>query len=107
MKLPDEEEFKAWLQYPVTKALMELLESKREALRRGWEAGSYTDYEKDGAILTNVANLGMCRAYTFVNELSFDDFLTEVDDEQRKRAEALRSSRADKALRAGTEGSDD
>ena len=98
MRLPDEEEFKAWLQYPCTKSLMDLLELKREALRRGWETGSFTDYAEDATILVNVANMGTCKGYAFVTDLSYDDFLTEVDDAERKRAETTRRGSPDQAV---------
>ena len=75
-----ENEFKDWLQHPVTRALRELLEKKRDNMRREWEAGAYSDYEKDAVVLTNVANLGTCKGYAFVQDLSYDDFMTESDD---------------------------
>ena len=38
-----EQEFLEWNSHPVTRAVMEILELKREALRRAWEGGSFTD----------------------------------------------------------------
>ena len=76
-------EFKEWLEHPVTHAVMELLQKKREDLRQQWEGGSFTDYEKDTTVLVNVGNLGTCKGYAFVMELAYEDFLTEVESEKQ------------------------
>lgn len=76
----NEEEFADWLQHPVTQALREVLAHRREQLRRQWEGGSFTDYSKDGTILTNVGNMGTCRGYAFVEELEYEILETELDD---------------------------
>lgn len=89
-----EGEFKDWLQHPVTRAMRELLEQKRDQLRRQWESGAFSDYEKDAVVLTNVANLGTCKGFAFVQELEYDDFLTEIDDGKPVGAEASGSGSA-------------
>lgn len=89
-----EGEFKEWLQHPVTRAMRELLEQKRDQLRRQWESGAFSDYEKDAVVLTNVANLGTCKGFAFVQELEYDDFLTEIDDGKPVGAEASGSGSA-------------
>lgn len=80
-----EEEFNEWKMHPVTKEVARVLEAKREMLRRQWEAGSFTDYEKDGTVLVNVSNMGTCRGYAFVSELTYEDYLTEIDDGKHQR----------------------
>ena len=75
-----EEEFNEWKLHPGTQALMALLEARREALRRQWEAGAFTDYEKDAVALVNVGNLGTCKGYAFVTELTYEDYIGELDD---------------------------
>ena len=88
-----EKEFNEWLQHPVTLAVRDLLEKKRDTLRRQWEGGSFTDYARDTTVLVNVANMGTCKGYAFVAELEFQDILTEVEsDGEQFRAEAPRSS---------------
>lgn len=75
------EDFERWSADPVTKALREILNHKREVLRQQWEGGSFTDYTVEGTSLTNVANLGTCKAYAFVQELTeYDAFTSELDD---------------------------
>lgn len=76
-----EEEFNDWLTHPVTKEVKRILAAKREQLRRQWEGGSFTDYTKEGTVLVNVANLGTCRGLAFVEELDYELFETELDDE--------------------------
>lgn len=75
-----EEEFNDWKQHPVTIAIMEMLSVKRENLRQDWEGGSFTDWEPETMALTNVGNIGICRGYAFVQELDYEDYLTEIDD---------------------------
>ena len=54
-----------------------MLHEKREALKEQWEGGSFTDYTKEGTVITNVANMGTCKGYAFVCELSYEDFMPE------------------------------
>lgn len=72
------EEFADWQLHPVTKTVMALLEIRREELRRQWESGSFTDYSRETTALVNVGNLGTCRGYAFVMELTHEDL--EIDD---------------------------
>ena len=76
-----EEEFNDWLQHPGTVALRAILAAKREALRQRWEGGSFTDYEKDGTILVNVGNLGTCKGYAFAQELTYEQYVSEITDD--------------------------
>ena len=77
----NEEEFNDWLLHPVTKSLKQLLAAKRERLRRQWEGGSFTDYTKEGTVLVNVGNVGICRGLAFVEDLDYETFDLELDDE--------------------------
>ena len=86
MRPPTEEEFTAWKSDPVTEFVCELLGKKREELRQAWEGGSFTDYEKEATVLVNVGNLGTCKGYAFVQEMTYETILTEVDDDEPKRA---------------------
>lgn len=80
MRAMTEEEFNEWKLHPGTKALMEVLEAKREALRRQWEGGSFADYSIETTSLVNVGNLGTCRGYAFVTELTYEEYLSEIED---------------------------
>lgn len=75
-----EEEFKSWLEHPVTREVRAILERKRDELRRGWEGGSFSDYTRDGTVLVNVGNLGTCKGYAFVSELDWEVFQGEMSD---------------------------
>lgn len=75
-----ETEFLEWKQHPMTVALMELLEAKRDTLRRQWESGAFTDYEKDATTLVNVGNLGTCKGLAFVVDLTYEDYIGELDE---------------------------
>lgn len=81
----DEEMFNDWKRHPMTQALIAVLEAKRDILRRQWEAGSFTDYAKDGTVLVNVGNMGTCKGYAFVAELTYDDYVSEIDDGEPQR----------------------
>ena len=86
VRLPTEEEFKGWLQDPVTQYVRKvLLAGKREALRQAWEGGSFTDYTQEGTVLVNVGNMGTCKGYAFVQELEYADLLTEIESESDRK----------------------
>ena len=81
-----EEEFLDWKRHPVTLAISAILSAKREELRQQWEGGSFTDYDKGTMALINVGNLGTCKGYAFVQDLSYEDYLTEIDNGESERA---------------------
>mgnify|MGYP001559567820 CR=1 FL=1 len=93
-----EEEFNAWRGDPTTQELMKLLAAKREELRQAWEGGSFADYEKDTTVLVNVGNLGTCKGYAFVQELTYEQYLSEVEDGKSERAQAPRSSSVNQSV---------
>jgi len=80
MRAMTKAEFNEWRAHPMTLALMEVLQAKREELRQLWEAGSFTDYNTGTTALINVGNLGTCKGYAFVTDLTYEDYLTEIDD---------------------------
>ena len=102
-----EQEFLDWIQHPVTKTLLTILEAKREDLRQRWESGAFTDYEKEATVLVNVGNLGTCKGYAFVTDFTYEQYLMEIDDGESKRIGPSRGSSTSQGLRAGTEGGPD
>tara|TARA_R110000868_G_scaffold304180_3_gene564708 strand:- start:810 stop:1070 length:261 start_codon:yes stop_codon:yes gene_type:complete len=78
--LATEAEFKEWLLHPVTQQVRQMLEAKREELRRQWEGGAFTDYALEAVALVNVGNLGTCKGYAFVAELDYEQFIAESED---------------------------
>lgn len=81
MRALTEEEFNEWKLHPMTQALMGVLAAKREALRQQWEGGSFTDYSLETTALINVGNLGTCKGYAFVADLTYEDYLAELEDD--------------------------
>jgi hypothetical protein len=71
-------EFTEWKEHPVTKALLLALNAKREELRQQWEGGSFGDYSKDTTILLNVGNLGTCKGYAWVTDLTYEELIGEL-----------------------------
>ena len=80
-----EAEFNDWWGHPGTRALVQILQAKREFLRQQWEGGSFTDYDKDTTALVNVGNLGTCKGFAFVTDISYEQYLTEIDDGEQVR----------------------
>ena len=80
MILPSEEAFNNWWHDPITVLLREVLGKKREELRQAWEGGSFTDYTEEGTILVNVGNLGTCKGYAFVTDMTYEQLKGEVED---------------------------
>jgi hypothetical protein len=102
-----ESEFNEWLTHPVTIAMREILAAKREELRQQWEGGSFTDYDQSTMALVNVGNIGTCKGYAFVQELTYESYITEIDDGEQKRTGPEGRSGPDQEVRAGTEGRND
>tara|TARA_R110000868_G_scaffold100928_1_gene277827 strand:+ start:543 stop:785 length:243 start_codon:yes stop_codon:yes gene_type:complete len=75
-----EKEFREWLEHPVTRDVKKFLASRRETLRQDWEGGSFTDYTSEGVALTNVGNIGLCRGYAAVMDLTYEELVTELDN---------------------------
>lgn len=95
MRALTEEEFNEWKLHPGTQAVLAVLHAKREALRQAWEGGSFTDYDKGTTALVNVGNLGTCKGYAFVTDLTYEDYISEIEDDEPKRTGTTGSSRAD------------
>lgn len=107
MRAMTEAEFNDWRLHPMTQALMAILEKKRDLLRRQWEGGSFTDYEAATTALVNVGNVGLCRGYAFVSELTYEDYIAEIDDGEYVGPRPQGGSSTDTDLRAGEEGGAD
>ena len=107
MRAVTEEEFLEWRRHPVTLAVVAVLAAKREELRQQWEGGAFTDWTQEGMALTNVGNIGTCRGYAYVQELDYEQYLTEIDDGKSERVGPPRSGGPDQGVRTGTEGGPD
>lgn len=80
----NENEFNEWLQHPVTAALRELMSKKRQEIKDAWEAGAITDWNEHAHILLNAANIGECKAYSFIQNITYEDYESEVVDDKHK-----------------------
>ncbi len=80
MNLPSEEQFNNWKLDPCTQFVLKVLEAKREELRQQWEGGSFTDYSQETTVLVNVGNLGTCKGYAFLSELTYEQLQSESED---------------------------
>jgi len=93
-----EQEFNEWKAHPGTRALVEILNAKRESLRQAWEGGSFSDYDASTMALTNVGNIGTCKGYTFVTDFDYVTYLGEIDDGESVGAGPQGSGSADQAV---------
>jgi hypothetical protein len=100
MRAITESEFNEWKAHPVTKAVMQILSEKREELRQQWEGGSFTDYSKETTVLVNVGNLGTCKGYAFITDLTYEGYITEIDDGEQVGAKTPGSGSTDQSIRA-------
>lgn len=82
MRAPTEKEFIEWLDHPVSRQLRDVLHARREELRQQWEGGSFTDYATETLALVNVGNIGTCKGYAFVTDLTYEQFIQELEDER-------------------------
>lgn len=82
MTTPTEEQFNNWLRDPCTQFIIGVIQAKREELRQDWEGGSFTDYSQETTVLVNVGNLGTCKGYAFVTDLTYEQLLGEAADNE-------------------------
>lgn len=68
----------------MTQLVKQVLEQRRETLRRTWEAGSISDWNSHTHALLNAASIGECKAYAFVCDLDYEQLLGELDDGTEK-----------------------
>ena len=68
--------------HPVTQVLREVLRSKRQQRKDAWESGDHLQLAKDVQMLQNAAALGECNGFRFVQEISYDQLLSEIEDEE-------------------------
>ena len=89
-----EEEFVAWLQDPVTIAVKKLFADRRADRRNEWEMCEPSQFLQETFVLGNVANIGECRGLAFMETMSYETYLTELDNEERVGAKAPGSGSA-------------
>ena len=107
MRAFTEEEFNEWRAHPVTTQVREMFLAKREQLRQQWEGGSFADYTKDATVLVNVGNLGTCRGYAAYTDLTYEDYVQQLDDGKHEWTESVGQGGPKQAEHPGTEGRSD
>lgn len=92
-----ENEFKEWLEHPVTIEVRKVLASKRADLRNQWEMCDPTEFADTQFSLGNAANIGWCRGLAFAETITHEVYVTELElgDDKQQRAGPPRSSGPD------------
>lgn len=77
-----------WLNDPVTLALRQWAESKREKLKEQWAHGEFSDVFEHATALKMACAQGAASIYKELMELDFDQLMGEIADETESRAGA-------------------
>ncbi len=75
-----ENDFKDWLQHPVTKVVRKLLAGKRADLRNEWEMSDPTAFLEAEFNAANIANIGWCRGLAYAEQIDYEVYMTEIKD---------------------------
>ena len=75
-----EEEFKAWLEHPVTKLVKQLLRGKIEFKKEQWAAGLFTDQSQFATAIMNAKAVGSCEAWDEFLAIEYEDLLGESNE---------------------------
>jgi hypothetical protein len=68
-----EEEFKLWLEDPVTKLLRLYAATERMRLMESWATGGQTSESADGTAQLNAQAIGKCVAYMDIAQINWTD----------------------------------
>ena len=74
-QLPNELEFKEWLQHPVTVQFRRALHMKADDYVTGWETGAYTGATADETVQLNSLHLGHVKALRAILTMEYDDLV--------------------------------
>lgn len=85
-----DQEFKEWLDHPVTRAVKEYLASRRNTLMESWANGEFSAAFSVEMAVKNAGATGACSVYSELAELDFEQLIGEI---------------ADESVRTGTDGS--
>lgn len=79
LPLPSEEEWAAWKDSHVTKAFMEVLHRGREELKDDWAEGKFFGPDM---MIENVRALARCETLLRVRDMSFEELIGALDDQE-------------------------
>lgn len=80
-RLPTEEEFAGWNSMPVTDTLRQFAKAKVEYIKNSWAVGAFSNPDLAVMGLKQAEMLGALRAYAEIAELSFEDIITELGED--------------------------
>lgn len=87
MIIPNEETFKQWLADPVTQFVIRDYAGQIAAdIKDSWANGDFTAESRDGTLQSNAEAIARCKAWTQLCELSYEDLITVMQDDQRRTA---------------------
>ena len=95
MRHIEQKEFDEWLTHPVTVAVKALYGERREILKECWANGEFSYATNEATALRNAEKIGEVTAYRHISELSYEDYQTEKDNDERVGAEPEGESRVD------------
>ena len=75
-----EQEFKEWLEHPVTKALRQMAEANREAFKETWATGGFTATEGYVKAVEEARVLGMIQVLDSLIKIEYEDILGDIFD---------------------------
>ena len=109
MRAPEKQEFDDWLLHPTTQWVRSVFAARREARKDEWEGGSFSELAAEGYAIRNAAQVGECRGLAFAQEMDYESFIQEIEDDNREhqRAGTAGQGRADSGVHAGEEGKHD
>lgn len=73
-----ENEFKEWLQHPVTQEMKKALRAKCDGIMQEWAQGGFTRETCEATALKNAEMVGVVGAYEAVFDFTFLDIETEL-----------------------------
>ena len=101
-RLPTEQEFKEWMEHPVSVAVRRMLRLWRQDLLEQWAAGQFQAPSPQETAVANAQAIGIVRTYEQIEELDYATFESILTGEvvEPVGIDALRSRRAGEAVRA-------
>lgn len=81
-RLPEEQEFRSWLDDPVTKAVFVLLRKGIDGRKEQWSRGDFEDASQFATAIKGSRAIGNCEALQSVLDLEYEQLIGEMTDEK-------------------------
>tara|TARA_R110000868_G_scaffold2620_7_gene18731 strand:- start:2285 stop:2542 length:258 start_codon:yes stop_codon:yes gene_type:complete len=82
LRLPEEHEFRGWLDDPVTKAVFELLRKGIAGRKEQWTRGDFEDVSQFATAIKGSRAIGNCEALQSILDLEYEQLIGEMSDEK-------------------------